>query len=228
MSKGRHELKHYINTADYYELKSRLPAVMEQDRHAGESGQYLIRSLYFDDDFDTCLREKLDGVKNRDKYRIRYYNHDPSLVIHLEKKSKRGDVCIKTSAALTPGEAQKIVDGDIEWMKNHETPLIQELYRKMAFTSLKPKTIVDYVRDPYIYPFGNVRVTLDHDIRTGLSCTDFLDPDCVTVPIPEGNAIILEVKWDDFLPEIIREIVQVRNRRVTAFSKYGACRGWGI
>ena len=228
MSRARHELKHYITTADYYELKSRLPAVMEQDSHAGESGQYLIRSLYFDDDFDTCLREKLDGVRSRDKYRIRYYNHDPASIIHLEKKSKRGDACIKTSAVLSMQQAQSIVDGDIAWMKEHEDPLIRELYRKMAFTSLKPKTIVEYVRGPYIYHFGNVRVTLDHDIRTGLNCTDFLDPECVTVPIPEGHAIILEVKWDDFLPEIIRELVRVKNRRVTAFSKYGACRGYGI
>ena len=88
---------------------------------------------------------------------------------------------------------------------------------------LRPKTIVDYTREPFVFTAGNVRVTLDYNIRTGLRCTDFLNPDCVT--IPAGNApIILEVKWDEYLPDIIKDIVQLPSCRSGAFSKYATCR----
>ena len=161
----------------------------------------------------------------REKFRIRYYNGDPSL-IHLEKKSKRSGLGTKFSADLTAEEAQRIVDGDISWMMDSDRPLVQELYCKMRYQGLRPKTIVDYTREPYIYRPGNVRVTFDYDIRTGMGCTDFLNPDCVTVPA--GNApILLEVKWDEYLPDIIKAAVQTPGRRAAAFSKYAQCRIYG-
>jgi hypothetical protein len=219
---GRHEVKHYINLTDYYILRERLRTVLYRDPHVGADGTYHIRSLYFDTPDDTALQEKLDGVQNRDKFRIRYYNHDPSF-IQLEKKSKRGDACIKAASDLSKEEAQRIVDGDFEWLKDAQDPLKEELYRAMAQTGLRPRTIVDYERDPFIYPAGNVRVTLDHHIRTGLYSTDFLNPDCVTIPAPE-DAIILEVKWDEFLPDLVRDAVQIGSRRAASFSKYATCR----
>ena len=217
----RHEWKHEITRADMLDLRQRLTAVMQRDKHAVD-GKYFIRSLYFDNAADKALREKLDGVNNREKFRIRYYNHDPSL-IHLEKKSKRNGLGSKDSASLTAAEAQSIVDGDWEWMKDADRPLVRELYGKMVSQGLRPKTIVDYTREPFIYAPGNVRVTLDYDIRTGLGCTDFLNPNCVTVPAGD-NSIVLEVKWDEFLPSVIRDIVQLKGRRTSAFSKYAICR----
>lgn len=219
---GRHEIKHIISLSDYYVLRQRLRAILKQDAHAGPQGRYFIRSLYFDSYDDRALNEKLDGVRDRDKYRIRFYNNDTS-VIHLEKKSKRGDIGFKQSASLSADQAQRIVDGDLEWMRESDQKLVRELYRSMIDDGMKPKTIVDYTRDPFTYPAGNVRVTLDHHIRSGLKCVDFLDPGCVTVPAAP-DAIILEVKWDNYLPDIVREIVQVNDTRATAFSKYAACR----
>lgn len=220
----RHEWKHELNYLDLLSLRQRLRAVMEPDEHAVD-GKYHIRSLYFDNPDDKALREKLDGVNMREKFRIRYYNHDPS-VIHLEKKSKLSGLGTKFSAPLTAEEAQRIVDHDIDWMPDSELPLVQELYCKMRCQGIQPKTIVDYTREPFIYAPGNVRVTFDYDIRTGLSCTDFLDPDCIT--IPAGDApILMEVKWDAFLPGIIRDIVQMPGRHATAFSKYAQCRIYG-
>jgi hypothetical protein len=93
----------------------------------------------------------------------------------------------------------------------------------MRYQGLRPRTIVDYTREPFIYGPGNVRVTFDYNIRTGLNSTDFLNPDCLTIPAPDSG-IILEVKWDAFLPAIIRDAVQTPGRRVTAFSKYAQCR----
>jgi SPX domain protein involved in polyphosphate accumulation len=197
---------------------------MESDPHAID-GKYHIRSLYFDNIDDKALREKIDGVNMREKFRIRLYNCDPS-VIHLEKKSKRNGLGTKYSANLTAEEAQKIVDGDLEWMLSSDRPLVQELYCKMRYQGLRPKTIVDYTREPFIFRPGNVRVTLDYDIRTGLHCTDFLNPDAVT--IPAGDApILIEVKWDEYLPSIIRDAVSMPDRRVSAFSKYAQCRVYG-
>ena len=220
----RHEWKHEINYADMLVLRQRLKAVMQPDSHAA-GGSYFIRSLYFDNLADKALREKIDGVNHREKFRIRYYNHDTSL-IHLEKKSKWNGLGNKQGAMLTAQETQAIVDGDWDWMLESGRPLVQVLYSKILSQGLRPKTIVDYTREPFVYAPGNVRVTLDYDIRTGLNCTDFLNPDCVT--IPAGSApIILEVKWDEFLPSVIRDIVQLDGRRTAAFSKYAVCRIYG-
>lgn len=104
--------------------------------------------------------------------------------------------------------------------------LAEELYSKMQSEGLRPKTIVEYTREPYVYSPGNVRVTLDYDIRTGLGRTDFLNPDAVTIPVPCAQTL-LEVKWDGFLPSIIRDAVQLEGRHTSAFSKYAACRIYG-
>jgi hypothetical protein len=220
----RHEWKHELSYADMLVLRARLRAVMKPDPHAID-GKYHIRSLYFDNLDDKALREKIDGVNMREKFRIRLYNCDPS-VIHLEKKAKRNGLGTKFSANLSAEEAQKIVDGDLDWMLASERPLVQELYCKMRCQGMRPKTIVDYTREPFIYGPGNVRVTLDYDIRTGLKSTDFLNPQAVTVPAGDAP-ILLEVKWDNFLPSVIRAAVGVPDRRVGSFSKYAQCRIYG-
>lgn len=220
----RHEWKHEIGYCDLLAIRARLRAFMRPDPHA-KDGHYLIRSLYFDNPGDKALREKVDGVNRREKFRIRYYNNDPS-VIHLEKKSRLNGLGTKFSANLTKEQAQAIVDGDLDWMLRSDAPLVRELYCKMIYQGLRPRTIVDYTREPFVYGPGNVRVTFDYDIRTGLACTDFLNPRCVTVPAGDAP-IILEVKWDAFLPSVIRDAVQTPGCRVGAFSKYAQCRIYG-
>ena len=222
--KYRHEWKHEISYGDMLVLRQRLSNIMKRDIHAID-GKYLIRSLYFDNASDKALREKVDGVNIREKFRIRYYNNDTSL-IHLEKKSKVNGLCLKDSVALSFEQAQAIANGDYGFMIDSGVPLIQELYSKMMSQGLRPKTIVDYLREPFVFAPGNVRVTLDYNIRTGMNCTDFLNPNCVTVPAGDAP-IILEVKWDEYLPDIIRDAVQLPNCRVGAFSKYAVCRMYG-
>lgn len=220
----RHEWKHQISYADMLEIRQRMRAVGKTDVNSID-GKYEIRSLYFDTMSDKVLREKLDGIGRREKFRIRYYNGDTSL-IHLEKKSKTGELGSKEMAVLSGEEALAITEGKLDWMLDRKEPLIQELYVKMKNQGLKPKTIVDYTREAFTYAPGNVRVTLDYNIRTGLFGTQFLDKDCIT--IPAGDApVILEVKWDAFLPQIIQDAVQLKNRRSEAFSKYAACRIYG-
>lgn len=221
----RHEWKHVINASDAAALRTRLRCVMQQDPYA-EYGRYHIRSLYFDTLRDSALREKIDGVNRREKFRLRMYNTDTSL-IRIEKKAKCSNLCAKSSDSMTEAEVQRLLTGDLNWMTTQtDRPVVQQLYSKMRGEGLMPKTIIDYTREPFIYAPGNVRVTLDSHIRTGLSSTDFLNPNCITVPVG-GTETILEVKWDEYLPDVIRSIVQLTGRQAAAFSKYAAGRIYG-
>ncbi len=217
----RHEVKTEISMTDFHVLRQRLRAVMSPDAHA-ENRVYKIRSLYFDNLYDKALREKLDGINTREKWRIRLYNNDTSM-IRLECKTKNGFLGYKKSAILSEDEVRLILKNDVGWMKNSKSPVVLSFYSKIKNEGLRPRTIVDYTREPYVYLPGNVRVTLDYNIRTGLSCTDFLEKDCATVPITP-SPIILEVKWDEYLPDVIRDIIQLETRRSSAFSKYASCR----
>ena len=222
--KYRHEWKHEITYSDMLVLRGRLSKVAGRDSHT-VNGKYEIRSLYFDTPTDKALREKTDGVNIREKFRIRYYNGDLSF-IRLEKKSKINGLCLKESAPLSVESVQAILDGDYGILIRDSQPLVTEFYSKITGGGLRPKTIVDYTREPFIFAPGNVRITLDYNIRSGLQNTDFLNWTSATVPV--GNApIILEVKWDEYLPDIIRDAVQLGNCRVGAFSKYAACRIYG-
>jgi len=222
--KFRHEMKHQICMQDRIIIEQRLNAVAQIDSHA-TNGIYEIRSLYFDNLYDKALVEKINGYSRREKFRIRYYNGDTSF-IHLEKKSKIHGLCNKQSCMISAKEVQAIIDGQLDWMPYSDRELIKELYTKMKGQGLRPRTIVDYTRIPYVYKPGNVRVTLDYNIRTGMQSTDFLNWNCVTVPAA-GATIILEVKWDEYLPDIIRDSVQLTNRASAAFSKYAVCRIYG-
>jgi len=222
--KYRHEWKHEINYADRLTLRTRLSAVMQKDIHmCGDF--YQIRSVYFDTPTDRALREKIDGVNIREKFRIRFYNGDTSYIT-LEKKSKINGLCCKSSEVISAEEAQQLTDGVWEQLPGADRPLCRELYCKMKTQQLRPKTIVDYTREAFVFKPGNVRVTMDYDIRTGDFRTDFLNPDTITMPA--GNSpIILEVKWDEFLPDVIRDAVSITGRHASAFSKYAQCRIYG-
>ncbi len=224
--KFRHEIKHYINTSDYLTLKSRLKHIAYPDRFAGEDGAYTIRSLYFDNLDNKALIEKINGVNRREKFRIRYYNHDPSY-IRLEKKSKFNTLCSKTSARVSQKECERLIKQDISWLIKSEHVLLQELYAKMRYQLLRPKTIVEYTREAYCYKAGNVRITIDSKLQSGLFSRDFFNPDLPTMSMTSGNQIILEVKYDEFLPELIQDIIQTNFRRNTSISKYAACRVYG-
>ena len=217
----RHEVKHEINQMDILILRQRLSAVMQRDPHVVD-GKYDIRSLYFDNADDKALKEKINGAPVREKYRIRVYNRQYS-VIHLERKFKNGNLGYKDSADLTVDETRAILQGDTDWMGKSANEVILGFYTRIRNQGLRPKVLVDYTREPFIFSAGNVRVTLDYDIRTALSCTDLMDPECVTIPAKESPAV-LEVKWDNFLPGIIRDIVQIGDRRSVAYSKFAACR----
>ena len=221
----RHEWKHEINISDLIQLRHRLQTVMETDSHAVD-GKYEIRSLYFDTPGDKALREKMDGVNQREKFRLRYYNRDTS-GIRLEKKSKRNGLGKKQSIGLTEDEARAILENQCRWMVDSGRPLVEELYCKMRFQGLRPKTIVDYTREPFTYAPGNVRITFDRNICTGLSPSQFFHWSCPTVQTDKVETVLMEVKYDAFIPEIIQMCIRENERMQEAFSKYAVCRRFG-
>lgn len=220
MTEYRHELKNELTQQELYVLRQRLGLLLRPDSHSGAGG-YRVRSLYFDDAIDTALREKLDGVSSRVKFRLRIYDLNVGFV-KLEKKIKRNGLCRKLTETMDKAAALSLIAGEDA---DTQGPLSSELKCRMR-AGLRPKTIVDYTREAFVFPAGNVRVTLDHDIRTGLDCTMLFDADCITIPVP-GDPAVLEVKWDEFLPDIVRDAVALRGVRTGAFSKYAACRAYG-
>lgn len=225
--KYRHELKYSIGKADYLAIRARVKAVMKRDPHTDENGLYTIRSIYFDNPDDKALREKIDGVAKREKFRIRYYNDDFSFIT-LEKKMKNNNLCMKLDANITEKECKAILHGDTAWMKHHENELIRELYCKMNHEQLRPRVLVSYVREPYVYEAGNVRVTFDSHIRTSLFHQSFLEQNVYDISATDNpEDMILEVKFDEYLPDIISCLIQTQGVRMKAFSKYGACRRFG-
>ncbi|MGN1019628.1 MAG: polyphosphate polymerase domain-containing protein [Aristaeellaceae bacterium] len=220
----RHEIKHIISPGDAMAIRANLSAVARLDPHAQKNGCYSIHSLYFDDPADTALQDKLDGVNRRRKFRIRYYNSDLSCIM-LECKIKQDGVGCKLQERLTLEETQRILAGDTAWMVTSGRPLLAVLYVEMKVRHLRPRTVVTYWRAPYVYGPGNVRVTIDWNIRTGPPRA-FLDPAGLTLPTPD-NVILLEVKWDEYLPGVIRQATALRSRTPVAYSKYAACRVYG-
>ena len=223
----RHELKYTIIRSEYLAMRGRLKAIMQTDPHVDSTGHYQIRSIYFDNCDDKALREKIDGIGKREKFRIRYYNDDFSFIT-LEKKMKINDLCLKFDAVITEEECRKILSGDTTFMREHPQELVRELYAKMKYQGLRPRVLVSYVREPYIYKAGNVRITFDSQIRTSLFHREFLTEtisDISATDTPQD--MLLEVKYGAFIPEVIQDIIQIRGIRQQAFSKYGVCRRFG-
>lgn len=218
----RHEFKHQISPGEDLVLSQRLRKLFPHDKHGGPLGSYRVTSLYFDTPYDSAYREKLDGVDKREKFRLRYYGTDISFV-RLEKKFKRKGLCGKRSVSLTKDEAEKILKGEDKFLLESGDPLLIELYSKIQGTGLRPKTIVRYDREAFVYAPGNVRITLDRNLYTGLGSRDFFNTEFTGIKAMDFSRV-LEVKYDEFLPELVRMAVQVPGRQAGACSKYALCR----
>lgn len=216
----RHEYKHCINMSDFIALTGKISYIAAPDEHM-KNDHYFIRSLYFDSPDDKALREKLDGTNIREKFRIRFYDMDDSF-IRLEKKSKREGLCMKQTAPLTREKTERLIRGEWSFLSEEKEPLLNELYAKMSGGLLRPRLTVDYKRKAYVFPAGNVRVTFDYDIRSDSAANRFFSPQ--PAAFPSVGTIIMEVKYDEFLPQIIADITQLEGRQTGSFSKYAAGR----
>jgi hypothetical protein len=218
----RHELKYYINYFEYHSLRVRLNRVLQVDRHAKSNRDYHIRSLYFEDSESTAISEKQAGILERKKWRIRIYNLDDK-VIKLEKKSRIGQFINKQSSNLTIENYYEIRNKKYEFLLASKDPLFIEFYSDLINQQFKPKVIVDYRREAYVSKLSNIRITFDKNLRTGLNSTNLFNKKQPTMNAIDENLMILEVKYDNFLPSYVKNILQLPSSQRSAISKYVIC-----
>ena len=219
----RHEMKYTISVAQVPLLKSRITGIMKPDPHVGADGIYNIRSLYFDDYHNRFYYENENGTDPRKKYRIRIYNHS-SERITLECKHKQRGKTLKESCPLTLEQTQMLMQGKAFAPQQTDHPLLCQLLLEMRTHMLRPVVIVEYDRIPYIYKNGNVRVTFDINISSSSDVLRFLDDRIPKRPIMPAGHQLLEVKFDEYLPDFIYRNLNLGSLRQTAFSKYYLCR----
>lgn len=219
----RHEFKYFITQETYLTLRQRLSIVARPDENSKRAEGYLISTLYFDDYRNTALNEKIDGDRFRTKYRIRIYERE-STVIKLESKSKLDSWTAKSSTLLTLDEYRRILNEDYEFLIHKQDPLCQELYTKIRTKLLRPKAIVEYEREAYVVDEGNVRLTFDKQLRSSINGIDLFDPDVVYSAALDPGLLVLEVKYDDFIPKHIRALINGLPMQRYAVSKYVICK----
>ena len=225
--KYRHELKYICTAAELALIQSRIHHLIPLDSHVADTGMYNIRSLYFDDYYNRCYYENENGTDPREKFRIRIYNGSTDK-ISLELKKKEHGKTLKLSCPLTEEQCRILMKGEPLPDSPDYPPVLQKLLLLMKTTMMKPKIIVDYDRVPYVYKLGNVRITLDKNISSCNQLETFLDKEINKRPIMPAGQHILEVKFDEFLPDYIYSALQLKNLRQTTFSKFYLCRKFSI
>ena len=217
----RHEKKYLISNSEAFFLGERFKGILKLDKHA-QNGGYTIRSLYFDDYWNSAYEEKEAGVLMRKKYRIRIYNFSDK-TIKLERKKKFGNEIYKEDAPLTREEVEKILRGEVDFLIRSPHPLCQEFYVEYVSHMLRPRVIVDYERIPWIYDEGTVRLTFDSDVRAAIDFDNFFDPKLPTLPVLEPNKLVFEVKYTEFLPQVVNHLLPPDASEFVAVSKYVLC-----
>ncbi|MFX1566575.1 MAG: polyphosphate polymerase domain-containing protein [Promethearchaeota archaeon] len=219
----RHELKYEIDTLQHQVLQKKLSTLLKPDPNMESNSRYNVRNLYFDDFRDTALCEKQAGVSNRKKYRIRIYNHSDA-VIKFERKTKINQYILKESTRITRGEADRIIAGDFNFLAKSKDRLLRDFYLESRCNLMRPVVIVEYEREAYIHPVGNVRITFDTDLRTGLGPTSFFDCNICTMGVVNRPDIILEIKYNEVLPQYICGLFPNTIRPRVAIGKFVLCR----
>lgn len=225
--KFRHELKYVISAAQVPLLKSRISNLMHPDPHAGEDGIYSIRTLYFDDYHNRCYFENENGTDPREKFRIRIYNHSIDRIM-LECKRKERGKTQKASCPLTLEQAELLIQGKSVPHADTLPPLLKKLIMEMKMKGLHPVVIVEYERIPYVYKNGNVRVTFDTQIVSSSNVADFFAERLPKRPIMPVGQHLLEVKFDEYLPDFIYRSLNLGVLQQTAYSKYYLCRKYAL
>ena len=219
----RHELKYKIDRLQFDVLRKNLAAVLKPDPHMGTAGRYHVRSLYFDDFRNSAFWDKQAGTYSREKYRIRIYNRSDA-VIKFERKTKIQRFIFKETVRLTRDEADRIIAGDIGFLADSKHKLLRDFYRKSRCNIMRPAAVVEYDRAAYVHPVGNVRITFDTGLRTGLASISFFDCNVCTMSIVNESDVILEVKYDDVLPLFICSLFPDTIRPQSAIGKFVMCR----
>lgn len=224
MRKYRNEIKFIISKTMAEVLKQRLSLIMSVDTNSYNSdNSYLIRSLYFDNENSDAYYEKMDGVEYRKKYRIRIYNFDDKF-IRLECKYKHNNMTSKDQILIDKELCIKIIDGKIDEIDLTKDNLLRQFALDYRLNRLEPSIIVDYNRVAFTYHVSDVRITFDSQIKSGMYNYNLFDKNATTYSAIDDNQMVLEVKFNEILPESIALILQTVPTFRQAFSKFAACR----
>ena len=221
MAKYRNEWKFVCSDQDLALLEQRLSGVLHLDTHAGPSGIYSVRSLYFDDYVDSSAYQNAAGIADRAKWRIRYYGGGTSRHMHLEYKKKTNGRGKKLSCKVSPDECNKIIQGehlDVLWGTDRD--LLRRFCGEISTKLYSPKVIIDYDRKAYIEPISNIRITFDMNISASYEFEKFTRGKYLKIPLQESSLNVLEVKFDDIMPSYIRNIISSYGQQQGSFSKY--------
>jgi hypothetical protein len=219
----RHELKFLVRDVDLALLDRRIRHIARPDPHQKDEDGYTITSLYFDDFYDRCHRETVNGCDNRRKYRLRIYGHS-SGVIKLERKSKIRGMTAKKSMAMSREEGLLLMRGQIPQPDAQRPQIANQILTEMKMLGMRPQCIVQYLRCAYVYPVGNVRITFDRNISGSKQTQALFDSHICTTPLLGAGLHILEVKYDNLLPRYLYDALDIGNLQQTSFSKYGYAR----
>lgn len=219
--KYRNELKYLIDDRDVMIIEDKLKHAMARDPYADqETGSYVVRSLYFDSYDDDSYHNNEFSLGKRKKFRIRMYGDDQSLIL-LEKKEKENSMSRKTSYRLSKEEYNQLFYGNVSEMYwQTKDPLLKEFSLEVMMRLFQPKVIIHYERTPFIYFTGNVRVTLDTNIACSPELPRFVDNNYMRIPVLEEGEHLLEVKYDELLPDFLKQIIQLDSLEQATFSKY--------
>ncbi len=219
MQVKRNELKYYISTIEYLALVNRLKHVLKSDKHSIPKVGYFIRSLYFDSYDDECLYQKQSGDIFRAKYRMRIYDTNTDIV-KFEIKHKSNNQIFKEIATITKESAYKIIDGDYNELLKYENSILNKIYIRFTQKGYRPKVVIDYTRDAYIFDFFNIRITFDKDLHSNSTDFDIFSNNLHTIPVILERKQIMEIKYETILPEYIQRTLQLDAVERMAISKY--------
>lgn len=218
--KYRHELKYICDNTTLWYIENKLQRVMHYDPHADQHGEYLIRSIYFDDNQYSCFFSNEDGMDPREKYRIRSYNYSSSR-ISLEKKKKKSNMTGKEICLIDKTTCLKMIHGQVRGFEFlGRSSLLDEWYTSHRTSQLKPLMMSEYLRRPLVFWPGNVRITFDRNICASKQFDRFFNKELSRIAVLPSGYHILEVKYDDFLPDVIYQLIEDTHMIQTTFSKF--------
>lgn len=224
--KFRNELKYVCSEGELQLILARIRPLCPRDPHVSDSGIYNIRSVYFDDAQNTCLHENENGTDPREKFRIRIYNGSDARIT-LECKKKERSMTHKDICLLTRQQCEGILAGNFP-QPLADQALLRKFYAQYAKDYLRPKVVVAYERTPFVYSAGNVRITFDRNIGSTTHIGDFFQEYLPLRPVLPVGKHVLEVKYDEFLPDFLYAVMNLGSLQAAPFSKYFLCRKFTV
>ena len=225
--KPRNELKYLVTDVQIALIEPTLRSLMQSDQNAGPKGQYVVRSLYFDDLDGISYMENENGTEPREKFRLRIYDGSPSY-IRLELKQKVHGKCIKHICPITEAQCRELMAGRILENSTEYPPVLNKLLLKMKTTTLGPECVVQYHRQPFVLPNSDLRVTLDKGLCSSPNTALFLQQELPLRPVLPTGRHLMEIKYDHYLPGFLSSALSIGHLSRTTFSKYYLCRKYSL